>query len=42
LTFARISCKFGGIVMSETLSRIGCANLEIGGGGVKDRTFDGL
>lgn len=28
--------------MSETLSRIGCANLEMGGGGVKDRAFDGL
>lgn len=30
--------------MSETLSRIGCANLEmpVGGGGVKERASDGL
>lgn len=42
LTFAKISCRFGGIVMFETLSRIGCVNLEIGGGGVKERTREGL
>lgn len=43
-TFARISCKFGGIVIFDTLSRIGCANLEIpgGGGGVNDLVSGGL
>lgn len=44
LTFAKISCKFGGIVMFETLSRIGWVNFEIpgGGGGVNDLVSDGL
>lgn len=44
LTFAKISCKFGGIVMFDTLSRIGCVNFEIpgGGGGVNDLVSEGL
>lgn len=43
-TFANISCKFGGIVIFDTLSRIGWVNFEIpgGGGGVNDLVSGGL